>query len=211
MRGAIYDRRGIELAMTVDSATIGIYPANIYDPNFTAVQLAPYLEMSPDKIEAMIREKSRYFLLKREIDETLGNKIMDLALPGVRREREYKRVYPHGILASSLVGFTGMDDDRALSGLEVQYNQDLMTPTESDSSRGSNLHLTIDGLIQYKLEKALGKRFEETGSKKAIGILMEINTGKILASASFPAFDPNQYNESGEDSHTNWAISYNFV
>ncbi|AVQ10403.1 Penicillin-binding protein, transpeptidase domain protein [Leptospira santarosai] len=208
MRGAIYDRRGIELAMTVDSATIGIYPANIYDPNFTAVQLAPYLDMSPEKIETMIREKSRYFLLKREIDESLGNKIMELSLPGVRREKEYKRVYPHGNLASSLVGFTGMDDDRALSGLEFQYNQELMTPTESDSSRGSNLHLTIDGLIQYKLEKALGKRFEETGSKKAIGILMDINSGKILASASFPAFDPNQYNESGEDSHTNWAIRH---
>ncbi|PJZ71321.1 penicillin-binding protein [Leptospira perolatii] len=208
LRGAIYDRRGIELALSIDSSTIGIYPANIYDPNFTAVQLAPYLDIPTERIESLIREKSRYFLLKREIDDATASRIMEMALPGVRREREFKRVYPHGSLAASLVGFTGMDDDSALSGLEYYYNQELMTPVESDSTKGANVHLTLDGLIQFKLEKALGKRFEETGAKRAIGILMEIHTGKVLAMASFPSFDPNRYASFEEITHTNWAIRH---
>ncbi|EQA35354.1 penicillin-binding protein, transpeptidase domain protein [Leptospira inadai serovar Lyme str. 10] len=208
LRGAIYDRRGIELALSIDSSTIGIYPANIYDPNFTAIQLSPYLDLSPERIEGLIREKSRYFLLKREIDDATATRIMEMALPGVRREREFKRVYPHGSLAASLVGFTGMDDDKALSGLEYYYNRELMTPTDSDPNRGANVHLTLDGLIQFKLEKALGKRFEETGAKRAVGLLMEIHTGKILAMASFPSFDPNRYATFEEISHTNWAIRH---
>ncbi|TGK17967.1 PASTA domain-containing protein [Leptospira fluminis] len=208
LRGAVYDRRGIELALSVDSSTIGIYPANIYDPNFTAMQLSPYLDISPERIEGLIREKSRYFLLKREIDDATASRIMEMALPGVRREREYKRVYPHGSLAASLVGFTGMDDDKALSGLEYYYNRELMTPTESDPTHGANLHLTLDGLIQFKLEKALGKRFEETGAKRAVGLLMELHTGRILAMASFPSFDPNRYAAFEEISHTNWALRH---
>lgn len=208
LRGAIYDRRGIELALSIDSSTIGIYPGNIYDPNFTAVQISPYLDIPPERIEALIREKTRYFLLKREIDDTTASRIMEMALPGVRREREFKRVYPHGSLAASLIGFTGMDDDKALSGLEYYYNRELMTPTESDPTRGSNVHLTLDGLIQFKLEKSLGKRFEEAGAKRAVGLLMEIHTGRILAMASFPSFDPNRYASFEETTHTNWAIRH---
>ncbi|MDX1961059.1 MAG: penicillin-binding transpeptidase domain-containing protein [Leptospiraceae bacterium] len=209
-RGVIYDRRGMELALSHDSSTVGINPEEIevYDRSFTAEKLSQATSIPKEKIESLILEKDKYFLLKREIDNNSANRIKNMALPGVRIEKEYKRIYPNGTLASNLLGFTGMDDNKALSGLELIYNNELLTPTDSDLPRGYDLHLTIDSLIQYRLEAALGKAYKETGSKKAVGIFMEVSTGKILAMANFPNFDPNNYAESPVESTTNWAIRH---
>lgn len=207
-RGAIYDRRGIELALSQDSSTIGINPANVYDPAFTATQISPYVDIPTEKIESLIKEKSNYFLLKREVDNVIAKKIMEMALPGVRQEKEFKRVYPNGSLASNLIGFTGMDDDRSLSGLEFLYHKELLTANDTDTPRGNELHLTIDSLIQYKLEHALGRAFLETKSKKAVGIFMDVKTGKVLAMASFPNFNPNKYYDYPAEATTNWAIRH---
>lgn len=207
-RGTIYDRRGIELALSRDSATIGIDPKNIYDASLTAQEIAPLLQMSVSRLTQMIEEKQNYFLVKREIDSKIAEKIKSKALPGVRVEKEFKRVYPQGNLASSLIGFTGFDDDKALSGLETLYNMELLSVTDPDSTRGNNIYLTIDSVIQYRLEKALGKAFLETKSKKAIGIIMDAEYGRILAMASFPNFDPNHFTDYSNESHTNWAIRH---
>jgi cell division protein FtsI (penicillin-binding protein 3) len=207
-RGVIYDRRGMELALSQDSSTIGISPDEVYDPNFTAQKLSPLVNISKDKIESLILEKDNYFLLKREMDNVSANKIKDMGLPGVRMEKEYKRVYPNGTLAANLLGFTGLDDNKALSGIELIYNKELLTPTDKDLLRGYDLHLTIDSIIQYRLESVLGKAFKETGSQKAVGIFMDVNTGKILAMANFPNFDPNKYADYPPESTTNWAIRH---
>ncbi|BDA77278.1 penicillin-binding protein 3 [Leptospira kobayashii] len=207
-RGTIYDRRGIELALSQESSTIGIDPPNIYDPELTSQELAPILGTSPEKLFNTIREKQNYFLLKREIEQKKANQIKALALPGVRVEKEFKRIYPQGSLASSLIGFTGYDDDKALSGLETIYNLELLSAADADSAKGNNVHLTIDSIIQYRLEKSLGKAFLETQSKKGIGIIMDAETGKILAMASYPNFDPNHFQDFPPEAQTNWGIRH---
>ena len=204
----IYDRRGMELAISHDSSTIGINPGEVYDPTFTASKLTDLVKIPEEQIENLIIEKENYFLLKREMDNINAKKIRDMGLPGVRIEKEFKRVYPNGSLASNLLGFAGMDDNKALAGLEIMYNAELLTPTDNDIPRGLDIHLTIDSLIQYRLEAALGKAFIETKSKKAIGIFMDVHTGKILAMASFPNFDPNKYWKYPHESTTNWAIRH---
>ena len=207
-RGIIYDRRGIELALSHDASTIGINPEQVYDPVFTAQKISPLLGISSEKIQTAIQEKENYFLLKREIDNYNAQKIIEMGLPGVRLEREFKRIYPNGALASNLIGFTGLDDNQALSGLENMFNTELLTLTDKEIPRGLDIYLTIDSLIQYRLEVTLGKAFRETKSKKAIGIFMDVSTGKVLAMASFPNFDPNKYSEYSEEAKTNWAIRY---
>lgn len=207
-RGIIYDRRGIELALSQDSSTIGINPGNIYDSKFTASQLSPLLNFPADKIENEINNRSGYFLLKREVANELANKIDSMALPGVRIEKEFKRIYPQGTLAANLIGFAGLDDDNALSGLESQYQEQMLSTSDNETLRGNNIHLTIDSLVQHRLEIALGKVFTETKSKKAIGIFMDIHSGNILAMASFPNFNPNEYSSYPPDSTTNWAIRH---
>ncbi|MCC6275582.1 MAG: transpeptidase family protein, partial [Leptospiraceae bacterium] len=92
--------------------------------------------------------------------------------------------------------------------LEFLYHKELLTANDSETSRGNELHLTIDSLIQYKLEHALGKAFIETKSKKAVGVFMDVRTGKILAMASFPNFNPNKYNEYPAEATTNWAMRH---
>jgi cell division protein FtsI (penicillin-binding protein 3) len=207
-RGIIFDRRGLELAVSQDSSTIGINPDEVYDANFTASKLAKFIDMPEKKISDMILEKEKYFLLKREMDNIVAKKIMDMSLPGVRLEKEYKRIYPNGRLASNLLGFTGMDDNKALSGIEFMYNEELLTPTDKTLARGHDIHLTIDSLIQFKLETTLEKSFLETKSKKAVGIFMDVHTGKVLAMASFPNFDPNKYSNFPAEATTNWAIRH---
>jgi cell division protein FtsI/penicillin-binding protein 2 len=209
-RGIIYDRRGMELALSQDSSTIGINPAKIYDAAFTANKLSKFLNMPAKKIESMILEKANYFLLKREIENSTASKIMEMALPGVRVEKEYKRVYPNGTLASNLIGFTGLDDNQSLSGIELLYHKELLSYVDGESMRGNDIYLTIDSLIQYRLESALGKAFNETKSKKGVGVFMDVNTGKILAMASFPNFDPNHYSDFPVEATTNWAIRYEY-
>ncbi|MDF3819778.1 penicillin-binding protein [Leptospira sp. 96542] len=207
-RGTIFDRRGIELAISRESATVGIEPSNIYDPELTSQELSPVLNIPTNKLLQTITGKQNYFLLKREIELTKAEKIKTLSLPGVRVEKEYKRIYPQGSLASGLIGFTGYDDDKALSGLETLYNLELLSTADADSNIGNNIHLTIDSLIQYRLEKSLHKAFLETKSKRGIGIIMDVETGKILAMASFPNFDPNHFQDYSSESHTNWGIRH---
>lgn len=209
-RGTIFDRRGIELALSLDSYTIGIQPQFVYDPTFTADYLAPILNIPKEKIESQIREKPNYFLLKREIDLKSAKQIQSLALPGVRVEKEFKRYYPNERLASSLLGFTGFDDDKALSGLENEFNLELLSSNDSVAGKGNDLWLTIDSMIQYKLEKSLGLAFQKTGSKKAVGLFLEASTGRILAMASFPNFNPNEYSSFSAESHTNWALRHTY-
>lgn len=209
-RGTIFDRRGIELAISRESGTIGIDPTNIYDPELTAQELSPILEVPSSKLQQSITEKQNYFLLKREIDLIKAEKIRALSLPGVRVEKEFKRIYPQGALAASLLGFTGFDDDKALSGLETLYNLELNSTSDADSTKGNNIHLTIDSIIQYRLEKSLQKAFLETKSKRGIGIIMDVETGKILAMASFPNFDPNEFQNFPVESHTNWGVRHVF-
>lgn len=207
-RGTIYDRRGIELAISRESGTVGIDPSNIYDPDLTAQELSPVLGIPTNKLTEIIRDKQNYFLLKREIELSKAEKIKALSLPGVRVEKEYKRIYPQGSLAASLLGFTGYDDDKALSGIEMLYNLELLSTPDAESTKGNNVHLTIDSIIQYRLEKSLQKAFQQTASKRGIGMIMDTETGKILAMASFPTFDPNHFQDFPIESHTNWPIRH---
>lgn len=207
-RGIIYDKRGNELAISQDSSTIGIDPSKVFDISYTASQLSPYIDIAEEKIETLIKKKENYFLLKREVDNKIAKKIKNLKLPGIRIEKEFKRVYPNNTLAANLIGFTGMDDDSALAGLEYTFHKELLTVENKESYRGNNIYLSIDKLIQYRLESVLREAFIRTNSKKAIGVFMNVHSGEILAMASFPTFNPNYYNEYPDEARTNWAIRY---
>jgi len=207
-RGNIYDRRGIELALSKEAGNIGIEPNNIYGAELTADTLAPLLEISPNKLKNQIETRQNYFLIKREVNPEIVEKIRKFALRGVRIEKDYKRIYPQGSLASSLIGFTGYDDDKALSGIENLFHLEMVSTLDPERPKGNNIHLTIDSVIQYRLEKALSKAYSETKSKRAIGVIMDAQFGKILAMASFPNFDPNHFSDYPSETHTNWAIRH---
>lgn len=208
IRGMIFDRRGVSLAITEEASTIGIAPKEIIDPYLTSQYLAGYLNIDYNEIlqKLYLNQNKSYILLKRKIDNYTAELILDLNLPGVYRDFEYKRIYPANKLASNLLGFVRKDTLEGMSGLELIW-EDLLSNSNNLYS-GYNIHLTIDSLIQYELEKALLKGLEKSNAKKAIGIMMDIETGEILAMANLPNFDPNNYFLENVKDKNNWAISY---
>ncbi len=212
VRGPIQDRRGLTLAITEEASTIALAPPEIVDPEFTADNLADHLQMSSQEIlkKIYVYQDRKYFLLKRQVDNFTADQIMELRLPGVYRESEYRRVYPGETLASNVLGFVGRDETRALGGLEYAFNDILTSASGKSLRKGPTIKLTLDSLIQYRLEKAMGPIFDSSGSKRAVGIFMDIKTGEVLAIANFPNFNPNEYYKSNPFQRGNWATRLNY-
>lgn len=210
VRGPILDRRGITLALTEEASTIGIAPEEVVDPEFTASQVSRYIDMEEAEIlrRFYLYRERKYFLLKRQVDNFAAERLMELQIPGVHRDFEYRRVYPSAELASNLLGFVGQDASKALEGIERDYNEVLLE--SYGEPRGPSLYLTIDSLIQFRMEEALKEGFEKSDAKKAVGLFMHIPTGEILAMANLPNFDPNRYSRYPATDRGNWAIRLNY-
>jgi len=208
LRGTITDRRGVSLALTEEASSIGINPKEILDPQLTAQMLSGYIDMDYNTIlqKIYLNQNRNYFLLTRKIDNYVAELILDLNLPGIYRDFEYKRIYPANKLASNLIGFVRKDTLEGMAGIELIYNKILTTP--STLFTGYSLELTIDSLIQYEMEKVLEEGFQRSNAKKAIGIMMKIDTGEILAMANLPNYDPNYYYKENAEYKSNWAINH---
>ena len=209
IRGIIKDRRGVTLALTEEASTIAVAPGEVIDSEFTAARLEQWVGVPKEELRVRIEANSGrlHVPLARQVDNYVADRIMDLRLPGVHRAREFRRVYPFGNLASNLLGFTGREANSALSGLELAYNRVLV----SSSGRGATvLHLSIDALIQKHLEEELQRGMLESRSKRAVGIVIKVRTGEILAMAVRPTYDPNAYSQSKPFERTNWAARFNY-
>lgn len=204
-RGDIFDRNGRILATSVDTYSIYINPRVFKD----------YKRLSELLGEGIVHfSKDRYFAwVKRKVDKGLAEKIKEEKMKGLGLLLEKKRVYPKGHLASQVLGFVGIDNE-GLSGIELSYDEYLRgkegrTITEFDprgyellsgneeeiekASPGMNLTLTIDESIQYLAEKELEKTIKKYHAYQGLMIVMDIETGEILALAGKPDFDPNRY------------------
>jgi len=194
-RGYIYDRNGSILAISIESPSLYVNPEKIKNPGKAAMRIAPILNMSPNLLKKRMLRKKRFVWLKRQLDENSARKISQMNIPGLGFKKEFNRVYPEGVLASQIIGFVGLDN-RGLEGIEFSYNDVLMGKDSlSDGGwvSGMNITLTIDRTIQYFAEKELKKGLERSKAKQGVALVMEVSTGKILALARTPSFDPNFY------------------
>lgn len=228
-RGIIYDRNGNELAISISADSIYVIPAELKrsgQEKEVAAQLAGILEMDEDSIYKRITQNSSFEWIKRQAEPEKSQEIRGLDLPGIGMTEESRRYYPKGTLASHILGISGIDNT-GLEGIDQYYN-DLVGGTkgriiiEHDAANrpipeathkyiapidGANLVLTIDETIQYITERELDKMFKERNAKSAAAIVMDPNTGEILAMASRPDFDPNNYNDYPAANRRNFAIN----
>ena len=218
-RGTIYDRNGTILAMSASAEDIFISPKEIIendqDQNLIANGLAEILDLDPaDILKKMEKTNSQYEELKKKADDELADKVREFInendLKGVFIRPTSKRTYPKGTLASQVIGFT--NDLGGAMGLEAAYNDELtgengMVVTARDrdgrsvlyqydqyfdAENGCDLHTTLDTTIQYYLEKGVQELEARFGTGKgAEGIVMDVNTGAVLAMASLPTYDLN--------------------
>lgn len=228
-RGIIYDRNGKELAISISADSIYAIPAAVIESgreSEIASHLARILEMDADALLARLTKHSSFEWLKRKVTPEQSKEIRELDLPGIGITEESRRHYPKGTLACHVLGISGVDNT-GLEGIDFYYN-DLVGGTpgriiiEHDAANrpipeavhqfippvdGANLVLTIDETIQYIVERELEKVFKERKAKSACAIIMDPSTGEILALASRPNFDPNNYSEYPDANRRNFAIN----
>ena len=225
-RGAITDSAGNPLAVTVQAYNVTADQTLIADPVAAATAMAPILAVDPAALAARLTGDRRFVYVAKNITPENWQRISDLGLPGILKEGTSKRVYPSGTLASNLVGFVGADG-KGLGGLESGL-QDVLAGTDGEQTyergqggraiptaqhskieavAGSTIALTIDRDIQYAAEKALAEKVAESRAESGSVVVMDPHTGKILALANYPTFDPNDISKSRSSDLGNRALS----
>ncbi|MCP4965081.1 MAG: penicillin-binding protein 2 [bacterium] len=215
-RGTIFDRDGIELAVSVDLPTVFADPALIDDPVGTAQLLAPlYHGDVAELTERLSQSESRFTYVVRHLEVEVADRIktavLDNKIEGIYFQNEPYRVYPAGDLAAQVLGFVQQDDQSGLEGLEAQFDH-LLTglPGKQVLERdpegrpiplgelliepaipGYDLRTTIDREIQYAAQQAAADAVVDTNALAATIVVMVPGTGEILAMATAPTFDPN--------------------
>lgn len=215
-RGIIYDRNGIVIADNITTTSLMLITNQIKDKQKTASLLAPILNVSYDEMWRHVTKRTsieRVHPEGRRLSYTTADKIINLDLPGVYLVKEAKRYYPYDSYMSHTIGFVGIDN-QGLSGLELMYNDYLtgeygaikyLSDAKGNKLKlseiyempqdGINLTLTINHEIQTSLERELNNTMLKYNPDQTLGIVMNPNTGEILAISSRPNYSPSSYQD----------------
>ena len=215
-RGLIYDRKGKILATNMTTSSVVVIPNQVKDKELVATKLSEILNVNYDTVYEDITKKSsieRLHPYGRRLSYDIADKIHSLNLDGVYLVSESKRYYPNDKMLSHTLGFVGIDN-QGLSGLELMYDDYLtgeygaikyysdakgkrlnksevyVSPTD-----GINMTLTIDFDIQESLERELDNAVSKYNPDHALGIVMDPNSGEILALSSRPNYSPSHYQD----------------
>ena len=221
-RGTIYDARGRTMAVSVEARTLYAETAKVRDPAALAAAIAPLVGRSEERIEALL-ERSGHVPLARKLDRDVADGIDLSAFPGLYFLGESKREYPMGSLMAHVLGFVGTD--RSLAGVELEYDDEVAGEAVSrhvlrdgqqrlvvvagslgEPEPGADLHLTIDATIQHLAERALREAIESSKARAGNVVILSPEDSAVLAMASYPAFDPNEFGDFGADMRRNRAI-----
>jgi cell division protein FtsI (penicillin-binding protein 3) len=183
-RADLIDRNGVLLATSVKSTALFADPKLIIDPPYAAAELVKlFPNLDRKKLEAQLRGKSRYVPLAKNITAKQAEAVIRIGEPGLAFQREYRRVYPQGAMTSHIVGYTS-SDNQGLAGVERSLNDKLVKQAEPVS-------LSIDVRLQHILRREMLSSMTHFEGIASAGLIMDANTGEILASASLPDFDPH--------------------
>jgi cell division protein FtsI (penicillin-binding protein 3) len=190
-RGGVISADGRELATSLQAARVVATPYQIEDPNEAAHSLAGVLstEKGLDEIEATLTARgadgrlSGYSVVASSVDPETAGEISDLHIEGISIIPETVRVYPEGGLASQLMGHVGAYGE-VFGGVEASYDEPL--------ERGEDVTLTVDTAVQRELEEALESAVKKNEARGAVGLVMRVEDGAIVALANTPGYDNNR-------------------
>lgn len=213
-RGLILDRNGVVLADNITTTSLVLIPNQIKDKERVSIDLAKILNVSKSDMDKHVYHDvsiERVHPEGRRLDYSIADKIESLGYDGVYLVREAKRYYPYGEVLSHVLGYVGIDN-QGLSGIEMIYDKYLegesgaikyfsdakgnkldLSEVYLDSSPGMNVYLTIDINIQLALERELNNAESTLEPDHSLAVVIDPNTGEILAMASRPTFNPNNY------------------
>jgi cell division protein FtsI (penicillin-binding protein 3) len=225
-RGTIVDRHGKVLAMNMDVPSVFGVPTALDSPAKTARSLSPVLHVSTRELERKLRQDRGFVWLARKLDPEQGRRLEGMPIEGIGVVMEGRRFYPKGPLLSHVLGFAGMDGE-GLEGIERRYESHLhgekrVTILQRDAlgrtvfpkgrveqvpTPGHSLVLTIDEVIQYITEKELDEAVSRAHAKSGTMIVLDPQTGALLAMAVSPRFNPNAVGSVGPDRWRNRALT----
>ncbi len=228
-RGMITDRNGQPLAVSVPVDAVWADPYEVAQKGGVAASsrwqaLAQSVNLPFNELAARINHDPhmRFIYLGRQIEPNVADYVRQLKLPGIYCKEESRRFYPAGETAANLVGFTNIDD-QGIEGVEKSFNRLLTgvagqrvvrkdrfgrvveTLSSTDSSPAHNVALSIDLRLQRITEEALSNAVAFNKADSGASVLVDVNTGEILALANYPTFNPNNRTGAQEDDFRNRA------
>ena len=226
-RGLISDRNGHPLAISSPVDTIWANPQQVDLQQPKLAILAKLLGGSTEKLIQQLSENQQreFIYLKRHLSPELGQQILDLDIAGIHRLKEYRRYYPEGESTAHVVGFTNIDE-QGQEGIELTFNQLLQgTPGKQRVIKdrkgqiinvvedllpphpGTDIKLTIDHRIQYLAYHELKKAVEESQAEAGSLVMLDVQTGEILAMANYPSYNPNRPVKKQDGRYRNRAVT----
>lgn len=226
-RGMITDRNGEPLAVSTPVESVWGNPKELLKAPDRLPQLAQALGMPLDELTRKLSQKAdkEFLYLKRRINPDEAHRIVALGIPGVFSQREYRRFYPQGEAMAHVLGFTNIDD-RGQEGLELAFDDwlrgspgikkvirdrqgrivesiDLVKPAVP----GKDLTLSIDRRIQYLAYRELRAALDKHKASSGSAVIMDVNTGEVLAMVNLPTYNPNAVGTGNQEAHRNRAVT----
>ena len=226
-RGDIVDRNGWLLAYSVDAHSVVAYPRAVKDAPKTARLVCQALDECDSARERSLADvlasRARFHFVERHVTDEAARRVRALKLEGIGLTKESRRYYPNKYLASAVLGYVGLDN-QGLGGLEATFdsrirgrdglllmqadglNRQVAGHVERAPTAGDNLELTLDRQLQYIAERELKAGVLEHNAAGGSVVIMDPQTGELLAIASYPTFNPNAYGSFGPEQRRNRAV-----
>jgi len=225
IRGTIFDRTGVELAIGERAVTIYANPKQVRDPRAAAIAVGHALGVEPGTLLPLLTDRTHGFVyLARKADPAKAAALEQKDLVGIGFYPEQKRTYPLKTVASEVVGYAGVDN-HGLAGLELALDKTLAghdgsktiirdplghvlsTAHETQPENGKDVRLTIDNTIQRKVEQILAATRAQWNAKAVTALVLDPRTGGILAMAVEPGFDANRFPSVPKDRQRNRIVT----
>ena len=228
-RGRITDRHGEALAISTPVKSIGVIPNAVQMNKEQLTKLSALLEMPPQEIEQRMADKNQGFAyIKRQIPPEVADRIAELHIQGVLQNREFRRYYPGGDIMAHVLGFTGADDV-GLEGVELAFQKDLAgkpgnrrvikdrrgqiiedMQSVKAAQDGRDIVLSLDARIQNLAFGQLKDALEQHRAKAGGVVVLDAQTGELVALANLPTYNPNNRTRLSGESLRNRAITDTF-
>ncbi len=225
-RGTVFDARGRKLAVSLNVESVYATPSEVEDAAAAAAALAPLTGQRRSALADRLTETRPFVWVARQLDPPVAERVRQLGLPGVGFVREYRRYYPQVETAAQVIGFAGRDHT-GLEGLEQGYEQvmagaaaerlvlrdanaGIVLSTRlsmAEPEPGQDVRLTLDSHIQHLLQRELEAAVERHRASRAMGVILDPDSGAVLAMATVPSFDPNDFQESSSEVWKNRTVT----
>ncbi len=226
-RGTIFDRNGEPLAVSTPVVSIWANPAEVLDNEDKLPQLAAAIGMDADSLKQYLSQRSEreFVYLKRQMSPDAAQVVLDLGVPGVNGQREFRRFYPSGPVTAHVLGFTNIDD-HGQEGLELAFDdwlagkpgakrviRDRMGHVVEDvelvraPQPGRDITLSIDRRIQFLAYNELKNTVEQSDADSGSMVILDTRTGEVLAMVNWPTYNPNALRGSNPSSRRNRSMT----